>query len=186
MVIKDREMVVKNVWLKTSSQELEEVVVSAKRKDPAYEIIQEVIKNKDKHARQLASSKNNIYLKATEVIEYEEKKKAKKKEEVEETEDSPFGDMFEEKENKPDINMIEMDLTLNYQYPDQYKEERTAVKKFGDQNGLFVPAFGEADFNFYDNLIVAPDITDVPIISPLARTGHLIIQIQTGKDHYER
>jgi hypothetical protein len=62
-----------------------------------------------------------------------------------------------------------MNLVLNYRYPDQYKEERTGYKAYGTKDGLFVPVFSEADFNFYYNLVDLKGIAEVPVISPVSR-----------------
>jgi len=62
-------------------------------------------------------------------------------------------------------------LILNYQPPKKYKEERIAYKIYGDQAGLFIPRFGEGEFNFYRNLVYVRSISEVPLISPLSKTA---------------
>jgi hypothetical protein len=69
------------------------------------------------------------------------------------------------------LSMIESEVTLNFQYPKKYKEERTAYKVYGTKAGLFVPRFGESDFNFYRNLVTMRNVAEVPMISPLSRTS---------------
>lgn len=169
-VIIGEETVQKNVWMEPSNVQLNEVVVSARRKDPAYEIIQNVIKNKKKHLSQLSSFQCHVYVKATEVIDV--KKKVKKRANPLQGEDilNPFP---EEGKEAPNINMLEMDLVLHYQYPGNYKEERTAVKTYGTKAGLFVPRFDETDFNFYRNLVELKNIAEAPVISPVSRTSIL-------------
>jgi hypothetical protein len=180
VVIKDKR-VTQNITLKSSSTELEQVVVRAKRKDPAYEIIQFVIDNKERYLKQVVSAKSEVYVKALEVVDEKEKTK-KDKNEGEENLDVLKGglpsdviDVEKKKEQKAigRTNLLEMQLTLNYQYPDLYKEERTAYKAYGDQNGLFIPVFSETDFNFYHGLVSFKGINDVPIISPISRTSIL-------------
>lgn len=177
VVIKGNNVVQKNVRLKTSSKELDEVVVKAKRKDPAYEIIQKVIANKKKHLKQLNSSKSEVYIKAIEIIDL---KKSKPKKEpivtvgLEGEPEDPFQKEKQEAKKKvPNINLLEMNLTLNYEYPSKYKEERTAVKSYGTRAGLYVPPFSQADFNFYRNLVEVRSLTESPIISPISRTSIL-------------
>lgn len=175
ITIKDRNVVQKNVWLETSKQELEEVVVRAKRKDPAYEIIQKVIEHKKKHLKQLNSSRSKVYVKAYEIVDV--KKKVEGKQEIVSLEgqsDDPFEQEREEgKKKTPNINLLEMNLTLNYKYPFRYKEERTAVKSYGTKAGLYVPPFDQADFNFYRNLLEVKSLTESPVISPISKMSIL-------------
>lgn len=183
-----------NIMLATSSVELDEIVVKASKKDPAYAIIKNAIDHKKEHLKSVSSFKSTVYVKATEIIDKkekerrekeveEEKKKKKKKALVEvETENPEEIDPFDaekaaaQKEQDAllaKINLIEMKLTLNYQYPNKYKEERTAVKRSGSRSGLFIPLFGETDFNFYRNMVTLTGISEFPVISPLSNTAIL-------------
>lgn len=117
------------------------------------------------------------------------KKKADKREKPVETKTSPMpdeglpaADPFAEEEARKraeaeallgNIQMIEMALTLHYQAPNSYKEERTAYQAYGKTSGLFVPVFAQTDFNFYRNMVPLPGISDAPIISPLSNNAIL-------------
>lgn len=169
----------KNIWMKSSDVELEQVVVKASKRDPAYAIIQQAIDAKSKFLKQVDSYRTQIYIKATEEVDRKEKKKKNKKPEKkkEVVDDSPPPlDPFEAAEKAKlkaieGLSMIESEVTLNFQYPKKYKEERTAYKKYGSKHGLFIPRFGESDFNFYRNLVSMREIAEVPVISPLSRTS---------------
>lgn len=169
----------KNIYLKASDIALEELVIKAKRKDPAVEIIQLAIKNREKYQSKIQSFKSDVYIKATEVIDEKERNR-RAKVTIEETEDGEALDVFgkEETENKKALNfgkisLMEVQLTLNYQSPGKYKEERTGYKAYGTKAGLFIPTYGESDFNFYKNLVNMPEIMEVPVISPISRTAIL-------------
>lgn len=167
----------KNIYLKSSDIALNELVIKAKRKDPAVEIIQLAIKNREKYQSQIQSFKSDVYIKATEVIDEKEKKRLAKASVVE-TEDGEALDIFakEQSENAKKfgkISLMEVQLTLNYQAPDKYKEERTGYLSYGSKAGLFIPTYGESDFNFYKNLVNMPEIMEVPVISPISRTAIL-------------
>ena len=58
-----------DVFLPTSSVELEEIVVRASRKDPAYAIIQQAIDHKKEYLKSINSFRSEVYVKATELIE---------------------------------------------------------------------------------------------------------------------
>ncbi len=171
-VIIEEVEVQKNIWMKTSNIELNEIVVKASKRDPAYAIIEKVIANKKAYLSQVESFKTEVYVKAVE--ETDEKKK---KSPVQKKEDETMS-VFEKEDaalrkELSGISIIEMQVTLNYQSPNQYKEERTAYKKYGSKSGLFIPNFGETDFNFYQNMVKLTGIAEVPVISPISRTAIL-------------
>jgi len=179
----------KNIWLSSSESALDEIVVKASKKDPAYAIIKKTQENKKKYLSQIQSFKSKVYIKAAEKKEIKEKKrkrKKKQKETIQANSEDPIetgmgsssADILAQeakaaKAKIPQINMVEMELTLNYQYPKKYKEERTAYKSYGSARGLFVPRFDETDFNFYRNMVHLRGIAEAPVISPISRTAIL-------------
>ena len=74
-----------------------------KKRDPAYEIIQDAIKEKDRWKKQFNSSTSEVYIKAKEVISEKEKKRRKKLKEQEKIEK-------ENKKNGLRIYMHERDI----------------------------------------------------------------------------
>lgn len=175
-VIVGDKALVKNFVLKSSSIQLTEIEVKAKRKDPAYEIIQKAIEAKDKYLSQIQSSRTKVYLRAMETVD----RKKKKQEDAENLDDKkgppldPIAEARKKEEAKlQGINLVEMDVIVNYAYPGRYKEERVGFKSYGNKEGLFIPLFSEVDFNFYNNLVDLKGISEVPVISPLSRTSLL-------------
>lgn len=180
--VEHREGVVKNIWLELDQQELEEVSISARRRDPAYEIIANAIDQKPQWNNQFERSKCDVYIKASEVITEKEKKKRErekkrqeleeKRKENEETEEDP--DAIAERKRKEAINkiaggrnMAEVQMTSYFERPNNLKEIREGFKKYGDIDGLFYTSTNEADFNFYDNLMDLGQLNELPVISPL-------------------
>ncbi|MCB0737948.1 MAG: carboxypeptidase-like regulatory domain-containing protein, partial [Bacteroidetes bacterium] len=176
IVVRDDD-VVKNVWLKTSIQDLNAFVVKAEKRDPAYEIMKQASQHRDSFKVQVNSQKSHVYIKATEVISRKEKEKRRKKAETQTTSDEegidPFQDEEAKKAPKPQINLLEVDMTLHFEAPDKFKEERTAYKAYGSKAGLYLPRFNETNFNFYENLVYLKGISETPMISPLAPTAIL-------------
>ncbi|TXF91743.1 carboxypeptidase-like regulatory domain-containing protein [Neolewinella aurantiaca] len=167
-----------DVKLNSSDLQLQEITVSAGKKDPAYGIIRKVVERKAKHLRAADSYRTKVYVKAVE--EVERHKKGKQTDEVPATGEEPMNapDPFaqeakERAELLGSLNFLEMEVTLNFQQPRNYKEERTAYQAYGNTRGLFVPRFGETDFNFYRNMVQLTNISDAPVISPLSSTGIL-------------
>lgn len=166
-----------NIQLQTSAVDLEEIVVSASGKDPAFDIIKKVIEHKDKQLKAADSYRTKVYLKAVEETERPESNTPEPpKEEIDLTQPDadPFAaEIAANNELLNNLNMVEMEVLLNYQYPRSYKEERNAYQAYGNTRGLFIPVFSETDFNFYRNLVHLPGISDAPVISPLSNTAIL-------------
>ena len=177
-VIVDLEATEFNVRLNTSDVMLREITVNADKKDPAYGIIRKVVERKSEHLHAADSYRTNIYVKAVEEVERKEKIKKNAKPEPEPEEETGVPDPFAEEEKRKKelidrLNLVEMEVTLNFQQPRRFKEERTAYQAYGQTRGLFIPRFGETDFNFYRNMVNLTGISDAPVISPLSSTGVL-------------
>jgi len=163
--------------LKTSSVMMNEIIVKADKKDPAYGIIRKVIESKHKYLQQVESYESEIYLKSIEKLNITSKKENFEEEKTENKDGSPI-DPLEEMQRKLDaemnkINMVEMQLTMHYQKPNQYKETRNAFTVYGRKESLFIPILSEVDFSFYRNLVKLKGISDIPIISPISNTSIL-------------
>jgi hypothetical protein len=163
-----------NVELHTAALELEEIVVNASEKDPAFAIIKQVIEHKDRQLRAAESYRTKVYLKAVEESESLEDPQVAVEVDLSVPGADPFAaDEAARKALLNGLNLVEMELWLNFQQPRRYKEERTAYQAYGNTNGLFIPIFAESDFNFYRNLVYLPGISDAPVISPLSTTAIL-------------
>jgi hypothetical protein len=180
VIINDRENVTKNIWMETDEGVLNEIIVNSKKRDPAYEIIQEAIEKKQHWSEQFQSSSCDVYIKAKEVISEKERKRR------ESAEDNPTKkeeeDVFEEeKKNKESeinkiagsMNMVEIKMKRHFQLPNNIKEVREGYKKYGSSYGLFYLNTTEADFNFYDNLMSLDKLNEIPVVSPLHVTSVL-------------
>lgn len=176
-----------NIQLNTSAIDLEEIVVSANERDPAFAVIKKVIEHKERQLKAADSYRTTVYLKAVEETEHHNKKQAAIVEVNTATPDTdPFAAEEEAKRKLLDgLNLVEMAVTLNYKYPRQYKEERTAYQAYGNINGLFIPIFAETDFNFYRNLVYLPGISDAPVISPLSNNAILSYKYELLGTTYE-
>jgi len=182
VVVRDKSEVIKNIWLQPSSIDLDEMVVSAKRKDPAYEIIKNVIENKDKYLNQFETCKYNVYLRATDQADLTEKElqrlKEKEEKRLERQKDNVSLHPDSQSVNNildtvPKMNMVEAFITVNYQAPNNIKEITTSFKKLGSKFGLYYTSTTDGDFNFYENLITVPKLGETPFVSPLSRTAFL-------------
>ena len=188
--------------LATSAAELEAAVVSASKRDPAYAIIREASARRKARAAAVGSYSAEVYLKAREDIETFETKRQRRRRErraakgkddgedvkpVATVSTAPDADgipeeMAEWQPPKLDsatqallngLNLVETRLTLHYEAPRSYKEERHGFRVSGSKEGLFVPLFGDGDFDFYRAGVDFGTLTDLKMISPLAPTAVL-------------
>ncbi len=179
IVVRDGESVV-NVTLRVSDVELDQILVRAKKKDAAYEIIQKVTENRDKYLKAIENYRCNLYLRAGEFFSEENPNAEKNKNLEVQIEFSPDADPFtnDQTDTLSKDNLVEIYSDLSFQYPDDFKDIRLGYKKYGDDKGLFIPKLSETAFNFYNNLVPLNGISQVPLISPFSNTAILTYKYQ--------
>lgn len=161
-----------NIVLEEEQKNMEEVVVRVKMKDRAEEIIKNVIRNKDEITAASVPYSSQLYIKAIQQDSSLRKKDRSKT-------DSTF---FQG--NDADLHgmaMAEIVSHLDYASDSKIKEERLAVKKNGNTNGLFYLSVTDGNFNIYNNLIKVPRISEVPFLSPISYSGLLAYKFKTLK-----
>jgi hypothetical protein len=175
---------VKNVFLKIDQKQLDEVVVKTRKKDFSYEVIKNVIENKAIFLKQYQNYQCQTYIKSVENIE---KKFIKKKEEdnPEKPEVSKLDLPAKKQDTLPKINIFECQLTRNENSFGQQKEEKTAVKKIGDQSTLFFKTITDGEFNLYKNHQNIAKIGENEIVSPLSDFTFLSYKFQLIQYFYE-
>ena len=177
---------VKNVFLKIDQKQLDEFVVRVKKKDFSYEVIKNVIENKAKVLNQYQNYKAKVYIKSVEEFEKKNVKKKEddlppKPEEQLNIEDKKTA----KKDSLPNLNLFECQLIRHQSAAGQQKEERSAVKKIGDQHTLFFKSVTDGEFNFYENHQKIAKIGDNEITSPLSDLTFLSYKFQLLKYYFE-
>lgn len=69
------------------------------------------------------------------------------------------------------LNMAEIVIKKSFEYPDKLKEERIGYEEWGDISGLFYLSTTEGEFNFYQNAVYCPSISQMPVQSPISTSG---------------
>lgn len=196
IIIAKNEDLIQNFWLETDNIQLEELVVNAKRRDPAYGIINNTIQQKKKWKKQLNSSTSEVYIKAKEIISEKEKRRRKRiaEEKKIEAQNSTKIDIETESlqtkqreiyKTANEMNMAEIKILRHYEAPNNVKEIRSAYKKLGNTFGLFYLTTTTADFNFYQNLLHNEKLADAPLISPLHTTAVITYKFKLEKTTFE-
>lgn len=145
------------------SSNLSEVIIKAKTRDRAEEIIRNVIRNKEVVLDAIGSYSCNIYIKA---FQLDSGSAPKKKDPA-----IDFGDM----------SLTEVSLHLDKSGDGKIKEQRIGVNKKGPTESLFYLTATDGDFYLYNNLIQTPPVSKIPFVSPLSYSGLVAYKFKTIK-----
>lgn len=161
-----------NIILEEDAQNLAEVVVRAKTRDRAEEIMQHLIRNKEAILSAPGAYSCNVYIKAVQQDSgfFTKKKRGK-------ITDSVNGELI-------GMAMTELSLKLDYESDNRFKEERLGVLKTGNPRNLFYQSATEGSFNFYQNLLKLPFVSPTPFLSPISYSGLVAYKFKTV--HIER
>ena len=166
-VVVGKSDVLKNIILEDEdSKGLEEVVI--KGKDQAEEIIKNVIRHKDEIMAAHGAYSCSMYIKTVQQDSSSNKRKINKKDSA----DTINADLRR-------MAMTEVALKYDYESPSRNKEERIGVTKGRKADGLFYLSTTDGDFNFYNNLVKVPAVSEVPILSPVSYSGLLAYKFKT-------
>ena len=158
---------VENIILQEDNKGLSEVQVTITRKDRAEEIIEKVVRQKESITNKVQNSSYKIYIKAT-----EENDRIGKSIKV-------LSRPIKKTDELDKMNMAEVLLKIDRSYPDKIKEERTGVKLRGNANNLFFLTTTQGDLDFYKNLVKAPSLTRLPMLSPISYSGLVAYKFKT-------
>jgi len=161
---------VQNVILEEDdTKSMDEVIIKARAKDRAEEIIRAVIQHKDDILAAAGPYSCNVYIKAIQQTASTKEKLITEKD-VAEAIDT-FGHMA----------MAEISLHLDHESDSRMKEERLGVKTNGKAEGLYYLSTTEGSFNFYHNLVQVPSISTTPFLSPISYSGLIAYKFKTEK-----
>lgn len=151
------------IVMKSENYLIQEVVVRHDKKDPAYAIMREAIKQRSRNNDKVKSFSANVYMKST-VKMLDVPKKL------------PF---FINKKSLPDstdlgiVFMSESVAKYSMQKPNDKKEQMIASKVAGQKTGFSWNRVEDVFVNFYEPSIKIFNYSERPFISPLA-TGSLL------------
>lgn len=164
---------VQNIILEEDdTKSMEDIVIRVKVKDRSEEIIKNTIRHKDELVEAAGAYSARMYIKAIQQDSSTSKKDRGK------TDSALF------QNNNADLTgmaMAEVSLHLDYESDQHLKEQRLGVKKMGDADNLFYLSATAGNFNFYNNLVKAPAISEVPFLSPVSYSGLLAYKFKMVK-----
>lgn len=162
-----------NVILEESAAtNLSEVVIKGKAKDRAEEIIRQVIRHKEQIKAAPGAYSSKLYIKAVQqTISSQKGSPQVSLPDTASTADSTY------MPNR--MAMAEVLLHLDFASDQHIKEERIGVKKRGNTQSLFYLSTTEGQFNFYNNLVKVPSVSETPFLSPVSYSGLVAYRYKT-------
>ncbi|HUR64800.1 MAG TPA: DUF5686 and carboxypeptidase regulatory-like domain-containing protein [Chitinophagaceae bacterium] len=146
---------------------LGEVIIKAKLRDRAEEIIRNVIRHKETVLDAIGAYSVNAYIKAFQLDSSQ----------VQQVKD---GDSVT-RDDLSKMSLTEIVLHVDRNANGQVKEKRLAVNYRGSADRLYYMSSLDGDFFIYDNLIKAPPVSRIPFVSPLSYSGLLAYRFKTLK-----
>ncbi|MET3114257.1 hypothetical protein AAKU52_001991 [Pedobacter sp. CG_S7] len=148
-----------NIVLTPESYTLKEVSISAKVKDPAYEIIKNAINNRKKHLNEVKEFSCNVYIKGVQKLVGAPKKFFGK--DIQKTLDLDTN-------RRGILYQSESQSIFNCRRPNQIHEEMIASKVAGRNNAFSFNKASDLDINFYNNIILENVLSSRGFVSPIA------------------
>jgi hypothetical protein len=154
-----QENIKQDIILQQESKNLSEVIVSAKIRDRAEDIMRKVIRKKDSIQSAGGNHSYSVYIKAT-VLD---------------------SSLYTEGDVKSSATtMAEVFSKVDVETENQLKEKRLAVRG-KPTNRMFYLSATEGNFNFYNNLVNVPSISPTPFLSPVSSAGLTAYRFKTVK-----
>lgn len=154
------------IVLQEEAQNLSEVVIRAKVRDRADEIMSKLVRKKDSIQAAAGAYSYHVYIRA--VLQDSGTKAPRKR---------PFSRNGEEQ--KPGMAMGEVVSRVDVAGRTRIKEERLAVRGNPSAKGMFYPSPTEEQFNLYNNLISVPALSPTPFLSPVSSSGLVAYNFKT-------
>ena len=172
--------ITKSFQLFTSNvKNVEDVVVSVKKSNPGRDIMLKVVNKRDSVSLWNLPHKVNVYIRATEKLDF---KNSDKKKEIETGEPQ-----FDEEEDSltKSMNLVEIDLERSYAPPNKVKEIRNAYDLHGNAQNLYYTTTVKSNFNFFENLLHLDDLHETPVSSPISIPGILSYKYRLEEKYEE-
>ena len=167
---------------------LKEIQVTNKKHDPSWDIIQQVIANRNKINSGLVNYKCSGYIKASDILiidsaALKKKEKARKKQPL--NIDSIEADLKKLTPNIPDMNFAEVNLVKYWGRPANIKEERSGVRIIGDKYSLYFLSVTDGEFDFYKNQVELGKLSEVKYVSPFSPGANVSYRFKFQGSYYE-
>lgn len=190
-VVVNKQDVYVTILLEEDATVLQDVDISAKYEDPARRVVRDVIRNKFKYER--LSYQCRLYIIAIDSYDAKKINSVSIQKQVQDSlqkENDYSVDTDSARKSQPAkqlkkaelrMDMAEVIIRKSFEYPNKLKEERVAFKLHGRKENLFYLSSTEGEFNFYQNLVYCPSLSELPLQSPISTAGLLLYKYKTVK-----
>jgi len=158
---------------------VEDVVVSVKKSNPGREIMLKVVNKRDSINPWNRPHEVNVYIKATEKLDFKEYGKSKEQEREEFTEKKKEDSLLKS------MNLVEVSLQRSFSPPNKVREIRHAYDLHGSARNLYYTTTVRSNFNFFENLMHLNDLHETPISSPISIPGILSYRYRLEEKYEE-
>jgi uncharacterized protein YegP (UPF0339 family) len=154
----------KNVQLVPKAYSLDEVVVKANTKDPAYAMIKAAMDRRKYHLKEAEAYKCRVYIKNLQRLTEVPKK--------------VLG-LVKVTDLKPGIVYLSESVSeLSFKQPDKFREKLISSKVSGSNKTISFNQASDFDFNFYENLLKVEGLTPRGFVSPIAGNAFLFYRFE--------
>jgi hypothetical protein len=156
------------ILMPTDNKSLGEIKILSNKKDKSEEIIRQVIIRKEQLNKPVNTFSCNVYTRGSiqQIDSFKISKKTKLTDSARLADSASF-----EKSKLEQGSLAEVISLLDFQHPNKIKETRTAVKKRGEMESMYYLRATDGDFNFYNNLLHIPSISEATFLSPISSSG---------------
>jgi hypothetical protein len=174
-----------NIRLSHQTEKIGAVEIHRDYKDPGPEYMRKTIEKRDYWHNQIPNQSATLYIKAFQINANKKKVKAVKSSPVESDPSSLNSSNIPEKAKTPTERQdtgpqakafVEIVMQRDATTDGKIKEIRDGVTKIGSRDnlvGLYYLTTTDGDFNLYQNLIKAPALSSMPVMSPLSNSAIL-------------
>lgn len=160
-------------------KEVEDVVVSTKKSNPGREIMLKVVNKRDSINPWNYPHTVDVYIKASEKLDFPKQKEKEKEEDEEPTFEAPKDTISNR------MNLVEVQMNRSYAPPNKVKEIRNAYDLYGNAQNLYYTTTVKSNFNFFENLLHLDDLHQTPISSPISIPGILSYKYRLEEKYEE-
>jgi hypothetical protein len=151
-----------NVILSNETYELQTVIVTSNGEDPAYRIIRNAIKNRKSHLSEVQAYNCDVYIKGL------QKLLAAPKKFLGRDMDKVARNAGLDSTRSGIIYLSESESKFSFIQPDKFHEEMISSKVSGSNRAFSYNRASDMKLNFYENLSDWGDLSNRPMISPIA------------------
>ena len=185
LIVKQNQNDTLNIRLSHQTEKIGVVEIHKEYKDPGPEYMRKTIEKREYWHNQIPNQSATLYIKAFQINTNKNKSKAPKSLPAESDPSSLSSSNIPEKSKFPDVAhdtgpiakaFVEIVMQRDATTDGKIKEIRDGVTKIGSRDdlvGLFYLTTTDGDFNLYQNLIHAPALSGMPIMSPLSNSALL-------------